>query len=168
MKRNQPPGGPCIAQNPAHAAVVASFQKLRQSEIEAFFSRRTRSHSTMMFLREVMFRFMPSKWDRARPHTRFYREGFYWFGRTDDAWYKELALSRKHLEAAFRQCAGFLIVDHFISRGLRTPFYRLAFGKLRDLMEGDQKLQARLQNAAASLPAPDTGYSSGAHAQAGL
>lgn len=145
MKRSHLPGAPCIAQNVAHAAVVTSLEILHPFEIEAFFFRLTRSHMTALFLREVMYEFMPSERDLMRPRATLYRDGFYWFGQTRKAWREKHEFSRGNLETAYRRCAHFLTVDHFMCDGFRTTFYRLDFEKLLSFIDRDQKLQARVQ-----------------------
>ena len=65
-KKNQHVGPP-IAENPAHAYVVATFQKLRQNEIENFFKRATGSRSAATLMREILYWFMPCKQNAARP-----------------------------------------------------------------------------------------------------
>ncbi len=143
---------PGIHENSDHAAVIAYCEQLRQTEIESFLARQTGSHSTALFLREVLYWFKPYPKDPSRPRCTVYRNGRYWACRTREQWKTEQALSRAHLEKAYRQCKDFLEVDHFMFASQRRTHYGLNFDKLRELMENDQVLRERLNRASSDVP----------------
>ena len=137
---------PPIAQNPAHAHVVATCQQLRQDEIENFFTRLTGSYGASLFLREVLYWFMPSGKQPHVPRTTVRRDERYWFCRSREEWAAKHSFTRYKLETIYRKCADFLDVDHFMFAAQRRTHYSIRFDKLRELIEADEILQNKLRS----------------------
>ena len=137
---------PPIAHDPAHAHVVAACQKLRQDEIENFFTRQTGSFGASLLMREVLYWFMPNSRQPNLPRTTVHRDERYWFCRTREEWQKKHSFTRRQLETAYKRCEDFLDVDHFMFAAQRRTHYSLNFERLRELLEQDEVLRDRLSS----------------------
>lgn len=144
MPKKQRQDTPPIADNPAHAQVVALFSRLRQGEIESFFARVTGSHGAAVFLREVLYWFMPHKQRPGFPRTGIWRAERYWFCRARQEWQDKHSFSRYKLETIYRRCEVLLEVEHFMFAAQRRTHYSLRFEKLRELLEQDEPLRDKL------------------------
>lgn len=151
---------PPIAQNPAHAHVVATLQGLRQNEIESFLARVTGSHTASLLAREILFWFSPCAKDPQRPRATVYKHDRYWFCRTQEEWLAKNQLTRRQLETSYARCKDFLDVDHFMFAAQRRTHYSVRWEKLRELLENDRALLGRpasdvpeLDNAVRTEPA---------------